>query len=184
MEAKKIAVIVGSLRKESYNRKLAGVLFSVVPETLKLEFVEIGSLPLYNEDLDINPPAEWQDFRNKMKTFQGTIFVTPEYNRSIPAALKNAVDVGSRPYMENVWSGMPAAILSASPGATGGFGATHHLRQILVCVNMAVMPQPEMYIGKVHGLFDEKGTLTSENTRKLLKDFLTAFETWTGRNGK
>ena len=184
MEAKKIAVIVGSLRKESYNRKLAGVLFSVVPETLKLEFVEIGSLPLYNEDLDINPPAEWQDFRNKMKTFQGTIFVTPEYNRSIPAALKNAVDVGSRPYMENVWSSMPAAILSASPGATGGFGATHHLRQILVCVNMPVMPQPEMYIGNVYGLFDETGALSNDKTRKLLKGFLTSLETWATKNNK
>ena len=101
MEAKKIAVIVGSLRKESYNRKLAGVLFSVVPETLKLEFVEIGSLPLYNEDLDINPPAEWQDFRNKMKTFQGTIFVTPEYNRSIPGVLKKPEAILDESFMYN-----------------------------------------------------------------------------------
>jgi chromate reductase len=105
-------------------------------------------LPLYNEDLDINPPAEWQDFRNKMKTFQGTIFVTPEYNRSIPAALKNAVDVGSRPYMENVWSGMPQPFSAASPGATGGFGATHHLRQILVCVNMALCLSRKCILGK------------------------------------
>src|SRR5262249_5062791 len=142
-----IAVLVGSLRKDSINRKVAKALIEVAPSSLNPEFVEIGALPLYNQDLEATPPAAWTEFRAQMKDADRLWFVTPEYNRGLPAAMKNAVDVGSRPYGQNVWTGLPGAVVSASPGAIGGFGANHHLRQSLMAVNIAVMSQPEVYLG-------------------------------------
>lgn len=177
---KKIAVIVGSLRKESYNRKMAYVLSALAPESLKLHFVEIGNLPLYNQDLDDeNRPAEaWTHFREQIKTSDGVLFVTPEYNRSVPGVLKNAIDVGSRPYGKSVWSKKPGAVISVSPGAIGGFGANHHLRQSFVFLDIPILQQPEAYIGGVESLFNDRGELINENTRKFLQQFINTYAHW------
>jgi chromate reductase len=180
VDRKKIAVLVGSLRKESFNRKMAHALIALAPESLKFDIVEIGELPLYNQDLDdeARPPAQWQAFREKMKSFDGVLFVTPEYNRSIPGVLKNAIDVGSRPYGQSVWSGKPAAVVSVSPGAMGAFGANHHLRQALVFLDMPALQQPEAYIGGAAKLFDANGKITNEKSLEFLKTFMNAFAKW------
>ncbi len=178
MARKKIAVIVGSLRKESFNRKMARALISLAPASLECELVEIRGLPLYDQDLDDNPPPEWTEFRERIRKYDGVLFVTPEYNRSVPGALKNAIDVGSRPYGESAWDGKPAAVVSVSPGAIGGFGANHHLRQSLVFLDMPAMPQPEAYIGRAAELFNDSGDLTSESTRKFASEFMRAFAVW------
>lgn len=178
-----VAVLVGSLREGSFNRKIARALGKLAPESLALEIVEIGDLPLYNEDLEQTaPPAAWTAFRNKVKGFDAVLFVTPEYNRSVPAALKNALDVGSRPYGESVWSGKPGAIVTASPGAIGGFGANHHLRQSLVFLDVPVLQQPEAYIGGVADLLDESGKLINEGTKEFLTAFMVAFAKWIASN--
>jgi chromate reductase, NAD(P)H dehydrogenase (quinone) len=173
-----VAVFVGSLRKDSYNRKIAHVLADVAPPSLTLTIVEIGHLPLYNQDDDVDPPPAWTAFRARVKAADAVLFVTPEYNRSVPGALKNALDVGSRPYGQSAWNGKPGAVLSASPGGIGGFGANHHLRQSLVFLNVPVLQQPEAYIGGVVGMFDELGALTNEGTRTFLAGFMEAFAAW------
>jgi chromate reductase len=182
--AKKIAVLVGSLRKESYNRKMAHALIALAPEALKPEIVEIGDLPLYNQDLDDEgrPCAEWTTFRQHMLEFDGVLFVTPEYNRSVPGALKNAIDVGSRPYGQSIWDRLPGAVMSVSPGNIGGFGANHHLRQSLVFLNVPVMQQPEAYVGGAAQLFDAKGSISDVKTRDFLAGFMKAFAAWVERN--
>lgn len=182
--AKKIAVFVGSLRKESFNRKMAKALIALAPKSLELEIIEIGDLPLYNQDYDDEgrPFPPWVAFREKVKSFDGLLFVTPEYNRSVPAALKNALDVGSRPYGQSVWGGKPGAIISVSPGAIGGFGANHHLRQSLVFLDVPAMQQPEAYIGGAAQLFDEGGNLKNQSTRDFLVKFLNTFVTWVERH--
>jgi len=172
-----VVVIVGSLRKASLNRKLAMALAALAPPELRLEIVEIGALPLYNQDLDDDAagvPAAWTAFRDRVARADGVIFVTPEYNRSVPAPLKNAIDVGSRPYGKSAWSGKPAAVVSASPGAIGGFGANHHLRQSLVFLDMPTLQQPEAYISGVDKLFDDAGNVASESTRGFLEKILRA----------
>ncbi len=177
MENYKIGVLVGSLRAESFNLKTANAMISLAPDSLKLELVSIGELPLYNEDIDgSNPPQEYISFREKIKGFDAFLFFTPEYNRSVPAVLKNAVDVGSRPYGQNAWDGKPAGVVSVSISSLGGFGANHHLRQSLVFVNMPAMQQPEAYIGNAQGLFDEQGNLNNEDTREFLKSYILAYE--------
>jgi chromate reductase len=173
-----VCVLVGSLRKASFNRTLANALISLAPSSLKLEIVEIGKLPLYNEDLDIDPPASWTAFRQRIKGADAVLFVTPEYNRSVPAALKNALDVGSRPYGSSAWDRKPGAIVSGSPGAIGAFGANHHLRQSLVFLNVPAMQQPEAYVGRLDKLFDEHGNIASEGTGKFLQGFMQAFASW------
>ena len=178
MSSKNIAVIVGSLRKESFNLKMAKALIVLAPETLDLKIVEIGELQMYNQDLDETPPKAWTDFRNRLKDFDGILFVTPEYNRSVPAVLKNAIDVGSRPYGKSAWDGKPAAVVSVSPGHIGGFGANHHLRQSLVFLNVPVMAQPEAYISNASDLFDKQGKLTDESTLKFSRKFMLAFSEW------
>jgi chromate reductase len=177
---KKIAVFVGSLRKESFNRKMAKALIALAPESLLFEMVEIGELALYNQDYDDEgrPPSAWIEFRQHVKSFDGVLFVTPEYNRSVPAVLKNALDVGSRPFGQNVWGGKPGAVISVSPGAIGGFGANHHLRQSLVFLDIPTMPQPEAYIGGAAQLFDADGSIKNEATREFLVKFMDAFATW------
>lgn len=177
---KKIAVFVGSLRKESFNRKMARALIAVAPKTLELEQLEIGHLPLYNQDLDDEgrPAAEWIDFRKRIKPYDGVLFVTPEYNRSVPGVLKNAIDVGSRPYGQSVWTGKPGAVISVSPGAIGGFGANQHLRQSMVFLDVPCMQQPEAYIGGAAKLFDSQGVLQSDSTREFLKKFMEAYAHW------
>ncbi|HEY0231994.1 MAG TPA: NAD(P)H-dependent oxidoreductase [Dokdonella sp.] len=178
-----IAVIVGSLRKASWNRKLAHALIALAPSALKLEIVEIGALPLYNPDEEEAAlPAAYATFRERMRSVDGVIFVTPEYNRSVPAPLKNAIDVGSRPYGKSIWSGRPAAVVSASPGALGAFGANQHLRQSFVFLDMPVMQQPEAYIGGIDKLFDEAGTLASDSTRGFIEKYLQAYAAWVERN--
>lgn len=186
MASKKIAVIVGSLRKESLSRKVAKELIALAPASLAAELVEIGQLPLYNQDGDDggNPPAPWIAFRQRMTGFEGVLFVTPEYNRSVPAALKNALDVGSRPYGKSVWYGKAGAIVSVSPGAIGAFGANHHLRQSLVFLNVPCMQQPEAYIGGAAILFDPQGRLVNDNTRDFLRKFMEAFAVWVHKNAK
>jgi chromate reductase len=177
MATRNVAVIVGSLRKGSYNRMMAHALAALAPPSLKLDIVEIGALPLYNQDDEATPPAAWMTFRERVKAADAVLFVTPEYNRSVPAALKNAIDVGSRPYGASAWDGKPAAIVSVSPGAIGGFGANHHLRQSLVFLNMPVLQQPEAYVGGAANLFDAEGKLTNPGTADFLKKFMQAFAT-------
>ena len=179
-----VAVVVGSLRKDSINRKIARALIELAPSALKLNIIEIGGLPLYNQDDDANPPAAWTAFREQVKAADAVLFATPEYNRSVPAPLKNALDVGSRPYGQSVWNGKPGAIVSASPGAIGGFGANHHLRQSLVFLNVPVMQQPEAYLGGADKLFDADGKLINDRTRTFLQKFMQAFAEWIGANSK
>jgi chromate reductase len=176
-----IAIVVGSLRKQSVNRKLAQALIELAPAALRLEIVEIGQLPLYDQDLEEQPPAAWVDFRESIRKRDGVLFVTPEYNRSVPGALKNAIDVGSRPYGKSAWDKKPAGVLSASPGPMGGFGANHHLRQSLVFLNMPPLQQPEVYLGGADKLFDAEGKLTVDKTREFLGKFLQAYAAWVER---
>jgi len=174
-----IAVLVGSLRKESFSRKMARALAGVAPEGMALKIVEIGDLPLYDEDLETaTPPAQWTAFRDAIRSADGVLFATPEYNRSVPGVLKNAIDVGSRPYGKSVFTGKPGAVVSVSPGAMGGFGANHHLRQSLVFLDVPAMPQPEAYIGGAAKLFDEAGRLTNDSTRDFIAKFMQAFGAW------
>ena len=184
MKKYKIAVIVGSLRKESYNLKTAKALITLAPELLSLEIISIANLPMFNEDLEATPPNEWIAFREQIIAADGVLFLTPEYNRSVPGVLKNAIDVGSRPYGQNSWNGKPAGIVSVSIGNISGFGANHHLRQSLVFVNVPTMAQPEAYIGGCAALFDDKGNLTNESTKEFLKTFMAAFEKWVDTNTK
>src|SRR6202158_865963 len=171
-----VCVLVGSLRKASLTGVLRNALMSLAPPSMKLEFVEIGQLPLYNEDLETAaPPAPWTAFRQRVKAADAVLFVTPEYNRSVPPALKNALDVGSRPYGSSVWARKPRAIVSCSPSAIGAFGANHHLRQSLVFLNVPTMQQPEAYVGHADKLFDEQGKLVNDGTRKFLEEFMQAF---------
>jgi len=173
-----VAILVGSLRKASITRKMAHALVERAPKSLRCKFVEIGDLPLYNEDLEAETPPAWQRFRDEMASVQAVIFLTPEYNRSIPGALKNAIDVGSRPMKSSVWPGKPAGILSVTPGKMGAFGANHALRQALVFLNVPAMQQPEAYIGGAAEMFDEAGKLTNDETSRHLTHYLLAFENW------
>ena len=173
-----VCVLVGSLRKASFSGMLANALISLAPSSMKLEIVEIGQLPFFNQDLEAAPPADWLAFREKLQKSNGVLFVTPEYNRSVPAVLKNALDVGSRPYGSSVWDRKPGAIVSCSPSAIGAFGANHHLRQSLVFLNVPTLQQPEAYIGHADKLFDEQGKLVNDGTRKFLQDFMQAFASW------
>ena len=177
-----VAVLVGSLRKESFNRKMANALLGMAPPSLALEIVEIRNLPLYNQDDDANPPAASAAFKTRIQQANAALFVTPEYNRSVPGVLKNAIDVASRPYGKSAWNGKPAAVISVSPGAIGAFGANHHLRQSLVFLNMPALQQPEAYIGGAAGLFDDQGKLVNDSTRDFLKKFLDAFVAWIEHN--
>lgn len=180
MKKHKIAVVVGSIRKESFNLKTAKALISLAPESMSFDIINIGDLPFFNEDLEATPPKEWERLRKEISAADGILFLTPEYNRSVPAVLKNAIDVGSRPYGANVWSGKPAAIVSVSIGNISGFGANHHLRQSLTFVNVPTMAQPEAYIGEAANLFDDNGNLINDSTKGFLKSFMEAFETWVG----
>jgi len=179
-----VAVFVGSLRKEAFSRKVAKALAALAPPPLKLSIVEIGQLPLYNQDEEAPPPAAWTAFRERVKAADAVLFVTPEHNRSVPAALKNALDVASRPYGHSAWDGKPGAVVSVSPGALGGFGANHHLRQSLVFVNVPTMQQPEAYVGAVADLFDDAGAIVKPGTREYFQNFLQAFAAWVALHAK
>lgn len=174
--SKTIGVIVGSLRDGSFSRIVAEKIVSLLPQDFQAKFIEIGQLPFYNEDIDTpeNTDPEFTAFRAELKDLDGYLFVTPEYNRSVPAVLKNALDVGSRPYGHNNFSGKPALVVSVSPGAIAGFGANHHLRQTLTFLNMPVVQQPEAYIGSVHQLIDENGEITKPETVSFLQTLADA----------
>ncbi len=175
----KIAILVGSLREGSINRKVAKSICAIRGDNLECEIVEIGNLPLYNQDSDANPPEEYVRFREKISAADGVLFCTPEYNRGVPGALKNAIDIGSRPYGQSVWDRKPAAIVSASPGAIGGFGANHQLRQACVFLNMPVMQQPEAYLGHVTDeSFDPDGSLKEGPLKELITGLAHAFANW------
>jgi len=179
---KKIGVIVGSLRQGSYSRMLARAVIESAPAHLRLSQIEIGSLPLYNQDLETaTPPAAWTEFRERVIASDAVLFVTPEYNRSMPGALKNALDVGSRPWGHSAWDGKPAAIISITPGALGAMAANNHLRQVLYAVNLAAMAYPEAYIPAAATLFDGSGRLVDAGVRKFLDSFVQAFDAWIGR---
>lgn len=176
-----VAVLVGSLRAASLNRKMALALAALGAPSLELGIVEIDDLPLYDEDLDKDPPAPWREFRERIRAADAVLFVTPEYNRSVPGVLKNAIDVGSRPYGQSAWNGKPGAVISVSPGAIGGFGANQHLRQSLVFLNVPVLQQPEAYIGGAGQLFDDAGGLAKNETRDFLRKFIDAYAAWIER---
>ncbi len=181
---RRVAVIVGSLRKGSFNRKMALALKAMAPPSLALEIVEIGALPHYDQDDDAAPPAPSAAFKQAIAGVDAVLFVTPEYNRSVPGVLKNAIDIASRPYGKSAWDGKPAAVISLSPGAMGGFGANHHLRQSLVFLNMPTMAQPEAYVGGAGEMFDEAGAIKKPDTAKFMATFLEKFEAWIERTGK
>jgi chromate reductase len=181
MPAHRVAVLVGSLRRESLNRAFAAALVELAPETLELRDVPTGDLPLYNQDLEADVPAAWAAFREAIRSFDAVLFVTPEYNRSMPAVLKNALDVGSRPSGKNVWAGKPCAIVSVSPGAIGGFGANNHLRQSLVALDMPTLQQPTAYIGGADKLLGADRRVANPQTREFLGKFMAAFAEWVER---
>jgi chromate reductase len=180
----KIGMLVGSLRRDSFNLKVAHALEKLAPKNLELKLIPIDRLPFFNQDLEAEPPQEWVDFRQKIAALDGFILVTPEYNRSVPAVLKNALDVGSRPYGKSVWNAKPCAVVSASVGATGGFGANHHLRQSLVFLNTPCLQQPEVYLSYVDKLFDEKGQINNEKTSAFLGQFLNTYADWVSTHMK
>jgi chromate reductase len=177
MPNKKIALLVGSLRRDSYNRKVAHELMRLAPDGLDLHIVEIGNMPHYNEDLEAETPQAWTDFRHAMQAVDGVIFVSPEYNRSIPGVLKNAIDVGSRPFNQSIWNGLAGAVITVSQSALGGFGANHHIRQAVVALNVPMMPTPEVYISKIQNLFEDDDRLV-QDTAKFVKTFLNTYHDW------
>lgn len=175
-QVRNVAVVLGSLRKDSVSRKIAKA-FAALNPNLKFNIVEIGDLPHFDQDLESDPPAQWVRFREEIAGADAVLFVTPEFNRSVPGALKNAIDVGSRPYGSSVWNGKPGAVISQSPGAIGGFGSNHHLRQSLVFLNVPLLSQ-EAYIGNSFSLFDDKGELVNEATTEFLRAYGQAFGAW------
>ena len=179
MDKKSIGIFVGSLRRDSMNKKIADYMAGLLEERFEVQIADISSLAMYNEDLDneADMPQEWRRFRQEVKAMDAVLFVTPEYNRSIPAVLKNALDVASRPRADNVWRGKPGAVISAAHGNSGGFGANHHLRQVAVCLDIPMMAQPEAYIGGAAELIDENG-LHDKYTKDQLKKFADKFADW------
>jgi chromate reductase len=179
-----IGIIVGSLRRESLNRRLAHALIRIGAGTdaPNMEIVEIGHLPHCNADDEDDPPASILAFKRRIESLDAFLFVTPEYNRGVPGVLKNAIDIASRPYGHNSWAGKPVGVISASPGAIGGFGANHQLRQCFVFLDMPALQQPEAYIGNADVLFDDQGDLADDSTISFLADYLKAFTAWTIRH--
>ena len=171
----KVGIVVGSIRKNSFSEQLAKNLAELFPEGYETEFIEIANLPLYNQDSDEDVPEVYTTFRETIKGLDAVVFVTPEHNRSFPAALKNALDVGSRPYGSNVWDGKPALIVSQSPSNLSGFGANHHLRQVLAFLNMPVVQQPEVYIANVMDLLGEDGKITNQDTIGFLQSVVDTY---------
>jgi chromate reductase, NAD(P)H dehydrogenase (quinone) len=170
-----IAVIVGSLRKESFTLKIAKALAKLAPDTLKLEVITLNDISFFNQDLEATPPADWLAFREKLQRSNGVLFVTPEYNRSISGVLKNAIDIGSRPYGKSSFNGKPTGIISNSPGPLGGVSAAKHLQNILPGISGPILGQPEIYLNGVGDAFDDKGNLTKESMQKVMQQYLEAF---------
>ena len=179
-----VVVIVGSLRKESYTLKIANALTKLAPDTLKLDVNTLHDISFFNQDLEATPPADWLAFREKLQKSNGVLFVTPEYNRSISGVLKNAIDVGSRPYGKSSFNGKPTGIVSNSPGPLGGVSAAKHLQNILPGICGPILQQPEIYLNGVGDAFDDKGDLTKESLRKVLKQYIDAFAAFVEKHHK
>jgi chromate reductase, NAD(P)H dehydrogenase (quinone) len=170
-----VAVIVGSLRKESFTLKIANALTKLAPDALKLNVITLHDVSFFNQDLEATPPADWVAFREKIQKSSGVLFVTPEYNRSIPGVLKNAIDVGSRPYGKSSFQGKPIGIISNSPGPLGGVSAAKHLQNILPGISGPILGQPEIYLNGVGDGFDDKGELIKESLQTTLKQYIDAY---------
>jgi chromate reductase len=179
-----VVVLVGSLRKESFSLKIANALAKLAPDTLKLNVVTLHDISFFNQDLEANPPADWLAFRDKLQKSNGVLFITPEYNRSIPGVLKNAIDVGSRPYGKSSFLGKPIGIISNSPGPLGGVSAAKHLQNILPGISGPILGQPEIYLNGVGDAFDEKGHLIKESLQKVLQQYIDAFAAFVERQSK
>lgn len=178
MTVQQIGLLVGSLRAASYSRKVAQELIRLAPSGLQPEILEIGDLPLYNEDLEQAVPGAWHRFREAVRAKDGVVFITPEYNRSVPGLLKNAIDVGSRPYGKSVWNRKPGAVISVTPGGLGAFGANHHLRQSMVFLNVPMMQQPEAYLSNIAVCFNDPQSEERKRLDKFLEGFLNAYAAW------
>src|SRR5213083_2920173 len=179
-----ILTIAGSLRKESFTLKVANALAKLAPDTLKLEVMTPQGISFFNQDLEANPPADWLAFREKLQKSNGVLFVTPEYNRSIPGVLKNAIDVGSRPYGKSSFLGKPVGIVSNSPGPLGGVSAAKHLQNIMPGISGPILGQPEVYLNNVGDAFDDKGQLVKESLQKVLQQYMSAFATFIEKQNK
>jgi chromate reductase, NAD(P)H dehydrogenase (quinone) len=178
MNSYRIGILVGSLRKQSLNRKMANAMMGLAPDALKMEIVEIGQLPHCNADDEASPPPAIVDFKRRIESLDGILFVTPEYNRGVPGVLKNAIDIASRPYGKNSWAGKPTAVVSVSPGALGALGANHQIRQSFVFLDMPAMQQPEAYIGNAAAMFDDKGDISNDATRAFVQSFMESYAQW------
>lgn len=174
----KVAVVIGSLRKDSYNKKLAHALDKLNHPKLQFSFIKIDDIPLYNQDLDNNLPNSVVRFKDEIKSADAVLFVTPEYNRSIPGVLKNLIDWGTRPYGQNSWNDKPTAIIGISVGVIGTAVAQSHLRTIMVGLGTILMGRPEIYLAYQEDLFDQDFNITKEDTKKFLQNFLDKFTTW------
>lgn len=178
MSTIKIGVIVGSLRKDSFNRQLAKAVSARLPAHLQTQELAIGELPLYNQDLDSALPASVVEFKQQIESVQGLLFFTPEYNRSYPGVLKNAIDWGSRPWGKNSWARKPGGILGASPGQLGTALAQEHLRMVLSALDVAVLPQPALFVQYTEGLIDADGNITNETTAKFIQGYVDRYVAW------
>ena len=176
--AHNIAVIVGSLRKDAFSLKTAKALAKLAPSQLKLDVVTLESLSFFSQDLEANPPADWVAFREKLQKSDGVIIVTPEYNRSIPGVLKNAIDIASRPYGKSSFNGKPIGLFGTSPGAHGGVSAVKHLQQIMPGISGPIMQQPEAYAGMLGDAFDASGEVTKDSLKQFLTAYIQAFAAW------
>jgi len=181
MEKFHIAVVVGSLRKESFNRQLAQVIIRLAPANVEFELVGIGDLPLYDQDQDDNQADSVKRMKAQIHKADGVLFVTPEYNRSIPGVLKNALDHGSRPYGQNAWARKPAAIIGISPSPVGTALAQQHLRGVLATLDMPTLCQPEMFLQMKEGFFDGSGNV-NESSRKFIKSWIDRYLNWVSIN--
>ena len=175
MSTTRIAVVVGSIRPDSFNKQLALALAKLAPPQFVFEHLRIDDLPLYNQDLDGKQPATVQRLKSEIAAAQGLLFVTPEYNRSIPGVLKNAIDQGSRPYGQNAWSGKPAAVVGISIGAIGTAIAQQHLRTVLAYLDVPTLGQPEVFLQHKEGFFDAHGGIASDGSRKFLQGWMDKY---------
>jgi chromate reductase len=178
---KQVGYVIGSLRADSYNRKLANALIKLAPPDFNFRELRIGDLPLYDQDEDRNQAPEVQRLKSELRTVDAVMFVTPEYNRSIPGVLKNAIDHASRPYGQNAWAGKPAGIIGASIGAIGTAVAQLHLRTILAYLDMPTLGQPEAYIQVKDGFFDDAGNIANPDTRKFVHGWMDRYVAWVKR---
>lgn len=175
---KTVGLIIGSLREKSFNKSVGEYLASILPDGYEAKFIDWSKLTIYNQDLDGTPPQEWVDFRDSIRDLDALLFITPEYNRSMPGGLKNALDIGSRPYGQSAWAGKPGGVISVSPGAIGGFGANNHLRQVLTFLDIYTLQQPEAYVGHIMSSLDDDGQVVNEDTQKFLQSYVEKFTAW------